>query len=62
MAEKLTKDSLAYFEAQNVVTNAIKPSDKDITLISKYFSNVEDFNPEEIAVFEAWVSNNIIDR
>ena len=62
MAEKLTKDSLAYFEAQNVVTNAIKPSDKYIELISKYFSNVEDFNPEEIAVFEAWVSNNIIDR
>ncbi len=63
MAEKLTRDSLAYFEAQNVITNAIKkPSDKDIELISKYFSNNDDFNPEEIAVFEAWVSNNIIDR
>ena len=48
----------------NVVTNSLSIKDGDLSLVKRFFSvgSEDDFEPEEIAVFDGWLSNNIIDR
>lgn len=64
MPENKKQDSFQTQYYYDIVQNSVSPDKSDLNKIKAYFSEDSSmpFAPEEIATFEGWISNNIIDR